>query len=84
MGGGRIQGRAGLRDYWTRQFSMIDPHVEPLRVEDGETARTVVEVHQVVRDLGGNKLMDRTVEHLYTIRNGLIERMDIREGASAP
>ncbi len=92
MEGGRIQGRAGVRDYWKRQFSMIDPHVEPLRVENDEAGRTVVEVHQVVRDLGGNQLMDRTVEHLYTIRNGLIERMDIREavegvsgeGAPAP
>ena len=79
MEGGRIQGRASVRDYWKRQLSRLDSRVEPLRVEDDEMGRTVVEVHQVVRDLGGNKLVDRAVQHVYTIRNGLIERMDICE-----
>jgi hypothetical protein len=37
----------------------------------------VVEVHQVVRDLAGNQLVDTIVHHAYRIRNNLIERMDI-------
>ncbi len=77
MEGGRIHGIAKVRDYWTRQWGMMNPRVEPLRIEDDQQGRTIVEVHQVVRDLSGNILVDQIVHHTYTIRNGLIERMDI-------
>jgi hypothetical protein len=77
MEGGRIQGIANVRDYWKRQWGMINPRVEPLRIEDDPQGRTIVEVHQIVRDLSGNILVDQIVHHTYTIRNGLIERMDI-------
>jgi hypothetical protein len=33
----------------------------------------------VVHDRAGNLFVDQFVEHVYTIRDGLIERMDIRE-----
>ena len=26
--GGHVRGRDGVRTYWTRQWAMIDPHVE--------------------------------------------------------
>ena len=29
MEGGHVYGRDGVRNYWTRQWAMIDPHVEP-------------------------------------------------------
>ena len=77
--GGRLHGREDVRDYWARQWSAIDPHVEPLNIEDDEDGHTVVEVHQVVRDLAGNKVVDQIVHHVYSIENGFIERMDIRE-----
>jgi hypothetical protein len=32
-----------------------------------------------VKSLGGDVLFDREVWHVYTIANGLIERMDIEE-----
>jgi hypothetical protein len=77
MEGGFVYGHEGVRAYWTRQWSMIDPHVEPVRIEPDEAGRMVVEVHQVVRDLSGNLLLDTTVHHAYRIGEGLIERMDI-------
>ena len=77
MEGGRIHGTANVRDYRTRQWAMVDPNVEPLRIEDDEQEQTIVEVHQVVRDLSGNILVDQIIHHTYTIRNGLIQRMDI-------
>jgi hypothetical protein len=40
-----------------------------------------VEVHQVVRDLDGNLLSDSTVQHVYSFRDGLVERMEIVAGA---
>ncbi|MGA2599655.1 MAG: nuclear transport factor 2 family protein [Bryobacteraceae bacterium] len=77
MEGGRIHGRENVREYWTRQWAMLDPHVEPVRFEDEPGGRTVVEVHQVIRDLAGNTIVDQIVYHVYSIQNGLIERMEI-------
>ena len=77
MEGGWVHGREGVRAYWTRQWAMIDPHVEPTRVERAEDGRLVVDVHQVVRDLNGAVLLDRMVEHVYSIQGGLIEHMEI-------
>src|SRR2546421_9529784 len=76
--GTRVHGHDAVREYWTAQWQEIDPRVEPVafRNEDG---RVVVEVHQSVRDLDGNVMVEQTVEHVYTIRDGLVERMDVRE-----
>jgi ketosteroid isomerase-like protein len=82
MEGGRVHGREAVRAYWTRQWGMIDPHVEPVRIEDEATGDTVVDVHQVVRDLAGKVLMDRMVQHVYFFRDGLVERMEIRDFAT--
>jgi hypothetical protein len=78
MEGGREHGYDQVRAYWTRQWGMINPHVDPLRIEDDNLENTVVDVHQVVRDLSGNVILDQIVQHVYSIRDGLIERMDIR------
>jgi hypothetical protein len=77
MEGGRELGHDAVRDYWTRQFGVIDSHVEPESFEEVD-GKIVVEVHQVVRDLDGALLSDQQVEHVYTLRDGLIARMDIR------
>jgi uncharacterized membrane protein YphA (DoxX/SURF4 family) len=79
MEGGRVHGCDEVRAYWKRQWAMLSPHVEPVRVEDDEAGNTVVNVHQVVRDLFGNILSDQIVQHVYSIQGGLIERMDIRK-----
>jgi hypothetical protein len=77
MEGGTVHGHDGVREYWTRQWAMLDPRVEPLSFERDGKGRTVVSVHQVVRDLGGRLMIDTTVRHAYSIRQGLIERMEI-------
>src|ERR1700757_1020864 len=79
MEGGTVHGHDGVRAYWTRQWAMIDPHVDPVSFNVDESGRVVVSVHQVVRDLAGKVLMDRMVEHVYTLQDGLIRSMDIRE-----
>jgi hypothetical protein len=79
MEGGWVYGRDGVRAYWTRQWGMVDPHVEPLAFESDGLGRLIVKVHQVVRDLAGTMLMDRMVQHVYLIEDGLIRRMEIRE-----
>ena len=77
MEGGHVHGRAGARAYWTRQWAQVDPHVEPLAMARDTEGRVVIEVHQVVHELTGKLLLDRTVRHAYTFRGGLIARMDI-------
>lgn len=79
MEGGTVHGHDGVRAYWTRQWGMLDPHVEPKAFEDDDTGRIIVSVHQVVRELTGKLLFDRMVEHVYSLKNGLITRMEIRE-----
>jgi len=79
MEGGRVFGREGVREYWTRQWKMIDPHVEPVGFEDVD-GRTAVNVHQTVRDLSGNVLADQMVRHVYEIRDGLVVSMEIVPG----
>lgn len=84
MEGGRVHGREEVRAYWTRQWAVVDPHVEPVRIVERDSGDTAVEVHQVVRDLAGKILADQMVLHVYRIREGLIERMDIRDPGAAP
>jgi ketosteroid isomerase-like protein len=79
MEGGREHGREAVRQYWTRQFTMIDSHVEPEHIEVGDDGRVMVDVHQVVRDPDGNVVSDGHVRHVYSFRDGLISHMEIRE-----
>jgi hypothetical protein len=75
--GGRVHGRDAVREYWRRQFAEIDPRAEPMRIAPTEDGRVAVEVHQLVRTPVGELLADRTVTHVYTFRDGLVERMDV-------
>jgi hypothetical protein len=77
--GGRVVGKEEIRAYWTRQWKQFDPHVEPIEVIDREGGITDVKVHQLVKSLDGDVLSDSEVWHVYTIANGLIERMDLRQ-----
>jgi ketosteroid isomerase-like protein len=77
MEGGRVHGHAGVRDYWTRQWNLVDPHVEPVSFAAREDGRVAVTVHQTVRDMSGKVLMDQFVEHIYRIEDGLIVHMEI-------
>ncbi len=77
MEGGRVHGHQGVREYWTRQWSLIDPHVEPVGFRTDGPGKTTVTVHQIVRSLDGELLVDQMVEHAYLVEDGLIRRMDI-------
>lgn len=78
MEGGHVHGRDGVRSYWTRQWAMVDPHVDPVGFSNGPEGEIVVEVHQVVHDLNGKLLGDQRVGHIFRIEDGLVRRFDIR------
>jgi len=81
MEGGRVHGISAVRHYWERQWTLINPYVQPVGFASDATGRTVVTVQQVIRDLGGKILNDRVVRHIYTLRDGLITHMEIAETA---
>ncbi len=77
--GGRVIGKDEIRAYWSRQWKDFDPHVDPLEVIKRGAGQVEVRVHQVVRSLGGEVLADSEVRHVFTLADGLIERMEIGE-----
>jgi hypothetical protein len=77
MEGGHVHGRSGVRDYWTRQWAILDPHVYPVDFRTGAEGAIVVDVHQVVHDLEGKLLVDQMVVHIFRLEDGLINRFDI-------
>lgn len=75
--GGYISGHNEIREYWTRQWSEINPKVEPVGFAERDNGSLEVKVHQNVKDLQGNLMFDGTVKHIYTFEDGLIKTMDI-------
>jgi len=63
--GGSAHGQE-VRAYWTKQWSEINPYVEPVSFHLEDARRILVGVHQVVRDLAGTVLADEHVGHRYT------------------
>jgi hypothetical protein len=59
MEGGYVHRRDGVGSCWTRQWGIVDPHVEPVEFSSGSDGKVVVEVHQIVRDLQGKLLAGR-------------------------
>lgn len=84
MEGGHVHGREAVRDYWTRQWAIISPHVEPVAFQHADDGAIEVEVIQRVFDLDGRPLegqdhglKDRTVRHVFRMDGGKIVRFDI-------
>ncbi len=75
--GGYISGHEEIKEYWTRQWKEINPHVEPVGFCERGNGSLEVEVHQKVKDLQGNLMFDGMVRHIYTFEDGLIKTMDI-------
>jgi len=79
MEGGYVHGHEEVRAYWTRQWRMIDPLVTPESFSPEPDGRTLVRVHQVVRDISGAVVSDQLIEHVYRVKDDLIEHTEIRE-----
>lgn len=78
MEGGRVHGHRAVREYWTRQWRLIDPRVEPQGFTTEADGRVAVDVRQVVRDRTGALLKDEMVQHVYRLEDGLVRAMEIR------
>lgn len=75
--GGYVSGHDEIRVYWTRQWTEINPHVEPVGLNERQDGTLEISVQQLVKDLQGNQLSDGIVKHIYTVQDRLLRRMDI-------
>ncbi len=83
--GGRVVGRAAVRDYWTRQLAAISSDVEPEAFTREPDGAITVDVHQIVHDAASDELIsDARVRHRYRLEGGLIARMDVLEPPERP
>lgn len=88
MDGGHEHGKDAVRAYWTRQWQMVSPHVEPVSFDVAADGAIVARVIQTIRDLDGNPLegqthglKDKTVGHAFHFENGKVSRFDIEPAA---
>ena len=81
MEGTHVHGKEAVREYWTYQWSVIDPHVEPLQISKAKDGSLVVEVHQTVRDLQGTLLLEETVTHAFRLDGEQVKRFDIQSAS---
>ncbi len=86
MDGGYVRGREGVREYWTRQWAIVSPRVEPISFDTTSDGSIIVEVNQAVFDLNGKPLgnqthglTDKTVGHMFKLQDGKVNRFDIRD-----
>jgi ketosteroid isomerase-like protein len=86
MDGGHVHGREAVRAYWTRQWAIVSPQVEPVGFYRTADGMIIAEVRQSVLDLEGKPLQghthglkDKTVWHVFSLREGKVVRFDIRD-----
>ncbi len=77
--GGRVVGRNAVRDYWQRQWAVIDSTAEPTAVTERPDGTIEVAVHLVARDKEGKVLSEGTGRHVYEFRGDLVARMTIED-----
>ena len=75
--GGYVNGHNEIREYWTRQWTEINPNVLPIGFKERQDRSLEISVHQKVKDLQDNVIFDGIVKHIYTLKDGLLRRMDI-------
>lgn len=86
MEGGHVHGREAVRQYWTRQWAIVSPHVDPVSYDQTADGSIVVQVRQTVWDLEGKPLQDQThglhdklVGHVFRFQDGKVVRFDIQD-----
>jgi nuclear transport factor 2 (NTF2) superfamily protein len=77
--GGSVHGHDEVRDYWTRQWKEIIPFVYPVSIKDHGNGKIEVEVHQIVKDMKGNLIVDGNVKHHFQMESGLIRQFEIEK-----
>jgi len=78
MEGGLLKGHDEINSYWHRQWSYVDWHVKFVDLTLEDSGNVVVNTNQIIRDLSGNIISIRDVQHVFRIEDGLILEMRVR------
>ena len=76
--GGVLYGKDAVADYWRRQWSAIDPRVEPTAFDTCAPDLVVVTVSQTVRSLDGTVVSRGVALHTYRFVENEISEMTIK------
>ena len=86
MDGGHIHGLEAVREYWSRQWTIVSPHVKPMNFTKAADGSIVAEVQQSIRDLEGKPLQeqshglkDKMVTHVFRFKEHKVSRFDIQD-----
>lgn len=72
-----LHGPEAVREYWQRQWAVMDPSFELKHVEYDPQGDVVVTLLQTVRGLDGRTISEGLVRHVHAFRDGLVLRMRI-------
>ena len=85
MDGGYVHGPEAIRNYWTRQWALVSPRIEPVGYRRTGDDAIVATVRQSIRDLDGNPLaqshglQDKMVDHVFRLRAGKVVHFDVQD-----
>lgn len=74
--GGILNGHNEIKLLWTKQWTEINPKLEPIGYDERANGSVEVRVYQNIKDLDGNLMFDGLVKHIYTFQKGLIQTME--------
>lgn len=75
--GGRLIGREALGAYWARNDKSITIDIAVVSITALPDGRIAADINQVVRNLAGQVWSDTCERHIFTLRDGLVARLDI-------
>ena len=75
--GGWLIGPEAVRDYWAYNDAAIRIEITPVEVHVLDDGRILVDANLVIWNRSGQLWTDICVRHCYTLRDGLIWRMDM-------
>ena len=75
--GGRLIGPNALGAYWARNDKSITVDIAVVSIAALPDGRVAAEVNQIVRNLAGQVWSDTCERHVFTLRDGMVARLDV-------
>jgi hypothetical protein len=80
MDGGYVHGHKDLRDYWERQWSILNPQIKPVSFRKTEEGSILVDALFSGQPMEGHTqgFKDMPAGHVFQFKDGLVSRFDIQ------
>ena len=85
MDGGHVHGREAVREYWTRQWTMVSRtsilwiFIELRMARSSRRSGSPSAISRAIRSRADARLKDRIVGHVFRLRGGKVTRFDIQD-----